>query len=219
MGITNRKTIVTPCIVKSWLYWSAFSRCWSGRASWLRISSASSPPIRKKANAETPYMIPIFLWSTVVSQLQKPVVAVGRRRSPRGAGTLTLAISSPPSSRQAVQVGRQRVDLVLGQPVVRHLRALLHRVRVAQPRLQRLEVRLPIEVGFPMGAGETLVGRVGEVGQVRPRGPGGIGPADRVARDALPTFEVTVEEQLHPLRGQGVGGELARLLVFLDPRL
>ena len=47
-----------------------------------------------------PYKIPIFLWSTVVNQLQNPVVACGRRSSPpgRSAGTLTLAIGSSPHS-------------------------------------------------------------------------------------------------------------------------
>ena len=39
-----------------------------------------------------PYRIPIFLWSTVVNQLQKPVVATGRRRTPRWVETVTLAI-------------------------------------------------------------------------------------------------------------------------------
>ena len=47
----------------------------------------------KKTKAVTPYMMPIFLWSTVVNQLQKPVIAVGRRSRPRPlAGTLTLAM-------------------------------------------------------------------------------------------------------------------------------
>ena len=46
----------------------------------------------KNRNDETPYMIPIFLWSTVVNQLQKPVVAIGRRRIPFWVVTVTLAI-------------------------------------------------------------------------------------------------------------------------------
>ncbi len=93
IGITNRKTIVSPCIVKIWLYWSAFKTVPFGCASCARIRSASRPPTMKKANAVTPYMIPIFLWSTVVNQLQKPVVAVGRRRiPPLAAGTLAVAI-------------------------------------------------------------------------------------------------------------------------------
>jgi hypothetical protein len=44
-----------------------------------------------------PYRIPIRLWSTVVTQLQKPVVDLGRRTSQlrRSPGTLTVAIESP----------------------------------------------------------------------------------------------------------------------------
>ena len=94
IGITKRKIIVRPCIVKIWLYSSAFSRVLSGWASCALISSASRPPMMKKKKATTPYMMPIFLWSTVVNQLQKPVIADGRRSSPRPpvAGTLRLAM-------------------------------------------------------------------------------------------------------------------------------
>ena len=91
-----------------------------------RISSASLPPTRKNTKAVTPYRIPIFLWSTVVIQLQKPVVACGRRSSPPGpasAGTLTLAIGSSvtsgsPGTRRAASicVGRQAV---VGHPRAR----------------------------------------------------------------------------------------------------
>ena len=46
--------MVVPCMVKTWLYWLA-DRIWPlGRASWSRMSSASSPPTRKKTNAVTP---------------------------------------------------------------------------------------------------------------------------------------------------------------------
>ena len=61
IGITTRKTIVVPCIVKTWLYRSALSSLPSGAASCMRISSASMPPMRKKNSAVAPYMMPIFL--------------------------------------------------------------------------------------------------------------------------------------------------------------
>src|SRR5437867_1487081 len=116
---------------------------WSGRASWSLISSASEPPTTKKANEVIPYKIPIFLWSTVVNQLQKPVVAVGRASRPRPlpppAGTLTLAIDPP--SLEGEQVRRDGVDLLRGQAVVRHPRARLDRRRVVEPLLQVLLVR------------------------------------------------------------------------------
>ena len=77
-------------------------------------------------------MRPIFLWSTVVNQLQKPV---SRRRPSDDPGRPSRERSgSPcrsrsPPSRQAVQVGDEGVDLLVGQLVVGHLRAELHGVR------------------------------------------------------------------------------------------
>ena len=65
--------------MKTSLYCAAFNTVPSGWASCDRISSASTPPTMKKTNAVTPYIRPIFLWSTVVNQLQKPVSADGRR--------------------------------------------------------------------------------------------------------------------------------------------
>ncbi len=50
-GMTARNTIVVPCIVKSWLYVSAETNPMFGRASCVRIITASSPPIRKNASA------------------------------------------------------------------------------------------------------------------------------------------------------------------------
>src|SRR5690349_23969907 len=91
--MTNRKIIVMPCMVKIWLYWSAFSSVLLGLASCERINSASHPPITKNRNDDRPYMIPIFLWSTVVNQLQKPVVAIGRRRIPFSGVTVMVAIA------------------------------------------------------------------------------------------------------------------------------
>jgi hypothetical protein len=72
-GMMARKIIVVPCIVNSWLYRSGDRNVFSGVPSWMRSSSASMPPIRKKKNAVAPYSIPMRLWSTVVIQLQRPV--------------------------------------------------------------------------------------------------------------------------------------------------
>ena len=93
IGITNRKIIVSPCIVKTSLYVAAFKSVPSGCASCDRINSASMPPTMKKTNAVAPYISPIFLWSTVVNQLQKPVSADGRRMPrPRSPEIVMLAI-------------------------------------------------------------------------------------------------------------------------------
>ena len=48
-----------------------------------------TPPIAKKNNAEAPYMMPIFLWSTVLTQARHPVFARGRVKTPRGAWGVT----------------------------------------------------------------------------------------------------------------------------------
>ena len=53
-GMTARKIIVVPCIVKSALKVWAPSTWPLGWASWSRSSSASRPPSRKKAKAATP---------------------------------------------------------------------------------------------------------------------------------------------------------------------
>ena len=53
-GMIARKIMVVPCIVNSWLYVSGLRNVLSGFASWIRISSASSPPSRKKKNAVAP---------------------------------------------------------------------------------------------------------------------------------------------------------------------
>jgi hypothetical protein len=57
----NRKIITEAWMVKIWLYRSPSNGGASGNASCKRTSSAASPPIRKKRNVLTMYMIPIFL--------------------------------------------------------------------------------------------------------------------------------------------------------------
>ena len=71
-GMTTRKIMVVPCIVKIRLYWSGLSTSPLAVVSCRRRSSASMPPRTKNARAVTPYIMPIRLWSTVVIQLQIP---------------------------------------------------------------------------------------------------------------------------------------------------
>ncbi len=52
-GIRKKKTIMTPCIVKSLLYVSAWTRSPAGVSSSSRISRAKRPP-RKKKNVTDP---------------------------------------------------------------------------------------------------------------------------------------------------------------------
>ena len=79
-GMTPRKIIVVPCMVNSWLYMRAVTKSLSGRANCVRMAKASTPPMRKKSIAKAPYMMPSFLWSTVVNQSNKPRVRSGRKR-------------------------------------------------------------------------------------------------------------------------------------------
>ena len=49
------------------------------------------PPTRKNTKAVTPYMIPIFLWSTVNSQDVQPFDDTGRRNTPNVVDGVTSA--------------------------------------------------------------------------------------------------------------------------------
>ena len=72
-GTTNRKTIVVPCIVISSLYVCGVSSVLFAWLSCRRMSSASVPPSMKKTKVRTRYMIPIRLWSVVVTHDVQPV--------------------------------------------------------------------------------------------------------------------------------------------------
>src|SRR6266508_4325114 len=188
--MTTRKIIVTPCMVKHWLYVEADRIVPFGRANWSRMNRASIPSMRKNAKAVMPYRIPIRLWSTVVIQLQNPVVAVGRRSRPPlapSARTLTVAIAARPPSLQGHQVGDDRLHLLVGEPVVGHPRPRLHRRGAVQP---------PFMVG-PV-RGEDAASEAVPAHQVREVRPAGLrqrlvvqlGALDRVTSDARPVQEL-----------------------------
>src|SRR6478736_1588684 len=125
--MTPRKIIEVPCIVNSWLYISGVRNVWSGIRSCQRISRASRPPIRKNRKAEAPYMMPIRLWSTVVSQLLIPVDS-----------WVWLIVRFPGSAVRA-EVVDQGGDLRLGHRTGQlHQRPFLHGVRVPDPPRQVL---------------------------------------------------------------------------------
>ncbi len=50
-----------PCMVNNWLYCSLDRNCIPGTVNSMRMSSAISPPIKKKANDVTMYIRPIIL--------------------------------------------------------------------------------------------------------------------------------------------------------------
>src|SRR5690606_28673140 len=117
-----------------------------------RMASASMPPRMKKNIAAAPYMMPIRLWSTVVTQDRQPVVAFGRVNTPRGlrssvvtggrvrasVGRSTMAMSA---LLQRLEVGDERIDLRVAEVQVRHAAPVVggHRLlpgRVLQPCLE-----------------------------------------------------------------------------------
>src|SRR5689334_10740135 len=106
----------------------------------------------KNTMAAVPYMMPMRLWSIVVTQARQPVVVVGRANTPMGddgrAGTdgPPGRASGPPAGvsvlagrrsdiavgllRERVEVGDQLTDLILGQLQVGHTAAPPVRVGV-----------------------------------------------------------------------------------------
>src|SRR5689334_14794837 len=109
-GTTNRKIIVVPCIVNSSLYVCGVSRSLLGTASWRRMSSASTPPRMKKANVRTRYMIPMRLWSVVVTQDAQPVAGPSTLRATTcGIGVTVVVGASTVAAMRCVRSSGLRV--------------------------------------------------------------------------------------------------------------
>jgi hypothetical protein len=53
IGTANRNIMFVPCTVKSWLYWSGPTTPFSGRQSWVRMTSALTPPSAKNTRHVT----------------------------------------------------------------------------------------------------------------------------------------------------------------------
>src|SRR4029453_333965 len=118
------------------------------------MKRASTPPMKKKNIAAPPYMTPMRLWSTVVSQLFQPDVDCGRVKPPigravvvapvvssRGAvGRSTIAIRVS-SSVQRLEEGNQLVDLLLLQTEVGHATDLALAALGQRRRVHRLSGR------------------------------------------------------------------------------
>src|SRR5581483_4439321 len=115
-----------------------------GPNSCVRIRSASTPPAPKKASAVKKYMIPMRLWSVVVSQPTSPLRSP-QTRSSRSTycwplGRMTVATTPAPgeggwspSLLQLLEVGRDRVHLRPGETQVGHAHTGLDVLRVVNP--------------------------------------------------------------------------------------
>ncbi len=66
-GMMKRNTITTPWSVNTWLYVSGSMIVRPGVKSSMRTSSAKTPPNTKNVMTEIRYMMPIRLWSSVMS--------------------------------------------------------------------------------------------------------------------------------------------------------
>src|ERR1700716_1354338 len=110
-GTTNRKIIVVPCIVNSWLYVCGVSRSLFGTESCRRIRSASTPPIMKKANVRTRYMIPMRLSSVVVTHETQPLGSAWTWRATTcGIGAALVEGASTVAAMRSVSPGAYGVD-------------------------------------------------------------------------------------------------------------
>src|SRR5687768_232740 len=167
--------MVTACMVNIWLYHSADMKVLFGTISWVRTSSASRPPTRKKEKETQKYMMPTFLWSTVVSQLMMPVGACGAA----WAGIATVVVAAMISSVKRLQVRHDVLELLRRDEARGHQRARLDRLRVRDPLLQAGGV-----VREHAGGDGGAAGDVGQIGR-EPADRGGA--ADGVATGARPS--------------------------------
>src|SRR4051812_14827799 len=150
-------------------------KCSSGVASCARIRSARIPPAPKKPKAVRMYMIPIRLWSTVVSQLVTRPVVHGTGRTAGSALTakgLLLLSAHLRRARRALDVGARAcraraegpVDVVVQRAhlaVVPRLADRRHRAAaLAHDELQALPVvqqRVPLQPRADVALGAHAV--------------------------------------------------------------
>ena len=72
-GMIAPNTMISPCMVVSWLKNSGFTICRPGSNSSLRISSAIVPPTRNMMKLNQRYSVPMSLWLVVVIQRMMPL--------------------------------------------------------------------------------------------------------------------------------------------------
>src|SRR4029450_4354057 len=128
MGMMARNTMVVPCMVNSSLKRAALTRVPSGCASCRRMMSASTPPTRKKKKADTPYRMPMRLWSTVVSQDQMTVPALTLV-----AGMNAACVAMRVLLFEAQEIGGESLRLPAPHAKVRHERPGFQVARVLDP--------------------------------------------------------------------------------------
>jgi hypothetical protein len=66
------KTMISPCIVVSWLNRSGLTNCRPGWNSSARMPRASTPPNISIAKLNRRYIVPMSLWFVANSQRRQP---------------------------------------------------------------------------------------------------------------------------------------------------
>ena len=94
------------------------------------MSSASTPPTAKKKSVVSRYRMPMRLWSTVATQANRPLLALGSGRVLEHCGRWRRC------SSQALEEADEVIHLGVGQVQVGHLAARLDGLRVLQPARQ-----------------------------------------------------------------------------------
>ena len=74
-GMIAPNTMISPCIVVSWLKNCGLKNCKPGWNNSRRISSASTPPTISMVNENRRYIVPMSLWFVAYSQRRQPVGA------------------------------------------------------------------------------------------------------------------------------------------------
>ena len=71
-GMTAPKTMMSPCMVVSWLKNSGCTICRPGWKSSARTAKARSPPTRNMRKLNQRYRVPMSLWLVVKTQRRMP---------------------------------------------------------------------------------------------------------------------------------------------------
>ena len=74
-GMMAPNTMITPCMVVSWLNISGLTICSPGWNSSARITSASTPPSISMVKLNIRYRVPMSLWLVANTQRRQPVGA------------------------------------------------------------------------------------------------------------------------------------------------
>ena len=72
-GMIAPNTMISPCMVVSWLKNSGCTICRPGWNSSARMVSAMMPPTRNMVKLNHRYIVPMSLWLVVVTQRMMPV--------------------------------------------------------------------------------------------------------------------------------------------------